>query len=64
MVDSSGNRALDRRAEAIARAAAPFGRFSAEMRRRADQILVVSRFKFTREEVLETQLTTSAGANP
>ena len=64
VVDSSGNRALDRRAEAIARAAAPFGRFSAEMRRRADQILVVSRFKFTREEVLETQLTTSAGANP
>ena len=64
VVDSSGNRALDRRAEAMARAAAPIGRFSAEMRRRADQILVVSRFKFTREEVLETQLTTSAGATP
>ena len=32
-----------------------------EMRRRADQILVVSRFKFTRDEVLETQLTAPGG---
>ena len=63
VVASSGNRALDRRAEAIARAAAPFGRFNEEMRRKADQILVVSRFKFTREEVLETQLT-AGGARP
>jgi len=63
VVTSSGNRALDRRAEAIARAAAPFGRFNEEMRRKADQILVVSRFKFTREEVLETQLT-AGGARP
>jgi protein TonB len=57
VVASSGNRALDRRAEAIARAAAPVGRFNQEMRRKADQILVVSRFKITRDEVLETQLT-------
>jgi protein TonB len=63
VVASSGNRALDRRAEAIARAAAPFGRFNQEMRLKADQILVVSRFKFTRDEVLETQLT-SGGAPP
>jgi protein TonB len=27
------------------------------MRRKADQILVVSRFKFTRDETLETRLT-------
>jgi protein TonB len=33
------------------------------MRRKADQILVVSRFKFTRDEVLETQLT-NGGATP
>ncbi|WP_296443307.1 energy transducer TonB, partial [Rhodoferax sp. UBA5149] len=33
MLESSGNRILDRRAEAIARSAAPFGRFSAAMRR-------------------------------
>jgi periplasmic protein TonB len=57
IVESSGNRTLDRRAEAIARSAAPFGRFSDAMRAQADQILVVSRFKFTRDETLETRLT-------
>jgi protein TonB len=57
IVESSGNRALDRRAEVIARSAAPFGVFSDAMRRKADQILVVSRFKFTRDETLETRLT-------
>jgi protein TonB len=31
--------------------------FSDAMRRKADQILVVSRFKFTRDETLETRLT-------
>ena len=35
----------------------PFGRFSDAMRRKADQIVVVSRFKFTRDETLETKLT-------
>lgn len=54
---SSGNRTLDRRAEAIARSAAPFGRFSDAMRRQADQIVVISSFKFTRDETLETRLT-------
>jgi protein TonB len=57
VVESSGNRTLDRRAQSIARAAGPFGRFSAGMRQRADQIVVVSRFKFTRDETLETKLT-------
>jgi periplasmic protein TonB len=57
IVDSSGNRTLDRRAEQIARAAGPFGSFNAAMRSKADQILVVSRFKFTRDETLETNLT-------
>ena len=57
IVESSGNRTLDRRAEAIARSAAPFGNFNAAMRRQADQIAVVSRFKFTRDETLETRLT-------
>jgi protein TonB len=53
----SGNRTLDRRAEAIVRSAAPFGRFNEAMRRQADQIVVISRFKFTRAETLETRLT-------
>ncbi|HVE52214.1 MAG TPA: energy transducer TonB, partial [Ramlibacter sp.] len=54
----SGNLTLDRRAQSIARKAGPFGRFSEAMRKRADQIVVVSRFKFTREDTLETKLTT------
>jgi periplasmic protein TonB len=57
VVETSGVTALDRRAQSIAKAAGPFGKFSDEMRRRADQIVVVSRFKFTREETLETKLT-------
>lgn len=57
IVETSGNLTLDRRAQSIAKAAGPFGRFSDAMRRRADQIVVVSRFKFTRDETLETNLT-------
>jgi periplasmic protein TonB len=57
VAQTSGNLSLDRRAMAIARSAGPFGRFSEAMRRRADQIVVVSRFKFTRDETLETRLT-------
>ena len=55
---SSGNRILDRRAEAIVRSAAPFGRFSEAMRQSAEIIVVPSRFKFTREETLETKFNT------
>jgi periplasmic protein TonB len=57
IVETSGSTALDRRAKAIARNAGPFGRFSDAMRRKADQIVVVSRFRFTRDETLETNLT-------
>lgn len=57
IAESSGNRLLDQRAQAIARAAGPFGAFSEAMRRSADQILVVSRFRFTRDATLRTQLT-------
>lgn len=57
VAETSGNLVLDRRAQSIARAAGPFGRFNDAMRRRADQIVVVSRFKFTRDETLETKLT-------
>jgi periplasmic protein TonB len=53
----SGSPVLDRRALAIAHAAGPFGPFSAAMRSKADQIVVVSRFRFTREDALETTLT-------
>jgi len=57
IMEGSGNRTLDRRAEAIAKSAAPFGRFNKGMRREADQIVVVSRFRFTRDETLETSVT-------
>lgn len=59
IVESSGNPALDRRAAAIARSAGPFGHFSPAMRRQADQILVVSRFKFTRDETLEANVSSA-----
>jgi protein TonB len=55
IVQSSGNPTLDRRAQAIVRGLA-FDRFSEAMRRRADQIVVVSRFRFTRDGGLQTQM--------
>ena len=57
VVEGSGNSTLDRRAQVIARSAGPFDRFNSAMRRQADQIVVVSRFRFTRDETLETRLT-------
>ncbi len=57
VVQTSGNLTLDRRAQSIVQGTAPFSRFNDAMRRKADQIVVVSRFKFTREDTLETQLT-------
>jgi periplasmic protein TonB len=57
VVQTSGNLTLDRRAQNIVRSTGPFGKFNEAMRRKADQIVVVSRFKFTRDETLETKLT-------
>ena len=56
IVRPSGSRVLDARAVAIVRAAAPFGAFSPAMRAQADQIVVSSRFRFTRDESLQTSL--------
>ena len=57
VVETSGTVTLDRRAQTIVRSTGPFGQFSDAMRRKADQIVVVSRFKFTRDDTLETKLT-------
>ncbi len=57
VIETSGSLTLDRRAQTIAKTAGPFGKFNAAMRAKADQIVVVSRFKFTRDETLETKLT-------
>jgi protein TonB len=59
VVRGSDSRVLDRRAVAIVRAAAPFGPFSDAMRHSADQLVITSRFKFTRDENLETTLSAS-----
>jgi len=56
IVQGSGNRLLDGRAEAIARTAGPFGAFGPELRAKTDQLAVVARFKFTREQILQTQI--------
>ena len=58
VVRSSGSALLDRYAVAIVRAAAPFGEFTTAMRRKADQLVVTSRFRFTREAGLETNVST------
>ena len=59
IVSSSGNPTLDRRAIAIVQAASPFGNFNQEMLRGAEVLVITSRFKFTRDEGLETTLTGS-----
>ena len=57
IVESSGNALLDRRAQAIVRSVGNFGKFSDEMRRQTDQIVLPSRFRFTRDETLEARPT-------
>jgi protein TonB len=47
---------LDKRAQAIVRGASPFEAFTPDMKRQADQLVVVSRFHFARDEKLETQI--------
>lgn len=54
IVQGSGNDLLDRRAQAIVRGLS-FGRFDATMRQHADQVVVASRFSFTRDETLQTR---------
>jgi len=60
IVRSSQSALLDKRAIAIVRAAAPFGPFTSAMRAKADQLVITSRFRFTREDGLETTLTTNS----
>jgi protein TonB len=57
IVQSSGNLTLDRRAVSITMASGPFGHFSKPLRQKADQLVLVSRFKFQRDDTLEATLT-------
>ena len=59
VVNPSKNPELDRRALAIVQTAAPFGPFTEDMLREADEIVVTSRFRFTRSDQLETSLGSS-----
>src|SRR5690606_33357202 len=56
---SSGNTQLDRRAAAIVRKAGPFGVVPEQVRAGHDLLLISSRFKFTRDQALETSTTQS-----
>jgi periplasmic protein TonB len=56
---SSGNPVLDKQSQSIVYSAGPFRKFPPAMRRQSDQIVIVSLFKFTRDETLEAQVSTS-----
>jgi protein TonB len=53
---SSGRHRLDEHATTIVRQAAPYGAFSATMRQQADEIVVVSGFRFARDHSLHTRM--------
>lgn len=57
VVQSSGNRALDRQAQAIVRGTGPFDGFSQPMRNNAEQIVVASSFNFAPDDSVQTKLT-------
>jgi protein TonB len=57
IVQSSGNRVLDRRAVAIVEASGPFGTFTPAMKKGAELLVITSRFRFTREDGLEATMT-------
>ena len=61
VVHSSSSRFLDQRALAIANAAAPFGNFSDDMKAKADQIVVTSRFRFTKADGMQATMTNNGG---
>ena len=61
VVHSSNSRFLDQRALAIANAAAPFGNFSDDMKAKADQIVVTSRFRFTKADGMQATMTNNGG---
>ncbi len=54
VVQASGSHDLDRRAQAIAVSAGPFGEFTKEMRKQADQLAIITRFIFSRDNALRT----------
>jgi protein TonB len=64
VAQASGQPLLDQRAVAIVRSAAPFEVFSANMRRQADQLVVVTRFQFSKEGGLDMRMLTPGARSP
>ena len=62
---SSGNKSLDKAALRIVRHAAPFGNFPSNMRSsdKDDLWIVITRFKFTRDQDLITDIAERNGAS-
>ena len=60
----SGRAVLDQRAIAIVQGASPFDNFTPEMKRQADQLVVVTRFNFARDETLETRMLAPSASTP
>jgi protein TonB len=60
VVRSSGSAMLDRYAVAIVQAAAPYGEFTGAMRREADELVITSRFRFTRDDTLKGSVSTGS----
>ncbi len=56
VVQASQSKLLDKRAVSIVQAAAPFGPFSAAMKKQADQLVIPTRFRFSREEGFATSV--------
>jgi len=61
---SSGRALLDQRAVAIVQGASPFDPFTTDMKRQADQLVVVTRFNFARDETLETRMLVPSSKAP
>jgi protein TonB len=64
VASGSGQLALDQRAQAIVRGASPFGAFTPDMNKQADQLVVVTRFQFARDETLETNMLAPVSSRP
>lgn len=56
VVQASKSKLLDKRAISIVQAAAPFGTFSPAMKKQADQLVIPTRFRFSREDGFETSV--------
>jgi protein TonB len=64
VAQSSRNAQLDQRAVAIVRSVSPFGAFTPKMKSEADQIVVVARFDFARDNNLATRMLNSDPVKP